>query len=97
MPLLSSTEKAGATPARACLEDPRTGPPVDAVRLIPAGEFLMCSAKSPQEFARMYDVWEGGAKNFADERPQHITGVDEYINCGEGLLRPGKSTCGCVA
>ena len=41
------------------------------LKLIPAGEFLMGSAKSPQELVRLFDLDEERAKWFTHEQPQH--------------------------
>jgi formylglycine-generating enzyme required for sulfatase activity len=41
------------------------------LKLIPAGEFMMGSAKSPQEIIRMFELPEFFAKYLAAEHPQH--------------------------
>ena len=41
------------------------------LKLIPAGEFMMGSAKSPQEIIRMFELSEFFAEYFAAEHPQH--------------------------
>jgi len=40
------------------------------LKLVPAGEFVMGSAKSPQEIVRMFDLDEGDAKQLSDEQSQ---------------------------
>jgi len=66
------------------------------LKRIPAGEFMMGSAKSPQEFVRMYDLTEDSVKDFADEHPQHKVRITRPFCLGvtEVTQGQGKSVMG---
>ena len=53
------------------------------LRLIPAGEFLIGSAKSPYELVRMFDLDEDGKKYFTDEHPRHRVQITQPFYLGE--------------
>jgi len=52
------------------------------LKLIPAGEFTMGSAKSPQEIVRLFDLDEGKANYFTDEHPQHKVRITKSLFLG---------------
>lgn len=66
------------------------------LRLIPDGEFMMGSAKSPQEFVRMYDLTEANMKRFTYEHPQHKVRITRpfYLGVTEVTQGQWKSVMG---
>ena len=60
------------------------------LKLIPAGEFLMGSAKSPQEILRMFDLRESFPVNFANEHPQHKVRITKPFYFGVHEVTVGQ-------
>ena len=52
------------------------------LKLIPAGEFMMGSAKSSQELVRLFGLDEDVAKYFTDEHPQHRVRITKPFYLG---------------
>ena len=60
------------------------------LKLIPAGEFLMGSAKSPQELVSMFGLDEEDVKHFADEQPQHRVRITKPFYLGVTEVTQGQ-------
>jgi len=52
------------------------------LKLIPAGEFMMGSGKSPQELVRLLGMREDATKWFTDEQPQHRVRITKPFYLG---------------
>jgi len=52
------------------------------LKLIPAGEFMMGSAKSPQEIVQMFKLSERHVKSLKDEHPQHTVRITKPFYLG---------------
>jgi len=66
------------------------------LRLILDGEFMMGSAKSPQEIVRMFNLEEDSAKRYTNEHPQHKVRVTRpfYLGLTEVTQGQWKSVMG---
>jgi len=60
------------------------------LKLIPAGEFMMGSAKSPQEIARLFDLDEDHAKYLTGENPQHRVRITKAFYLGVTEVTQGQ-------
>jgi formylglycine-generating enzyme required for sulfatase activity len=60
------------------------------LKLIPAGDFLMGSAKSPQELVRLFNLDERDATYFAGEQPQHRVRITKPFYLGLTEVTQGQ-------
>ena len=92
---LSSIAKAKKTPKPKPLPE-ITNSVGMKLKLIPAGEFMMGSAKSPQKVVQILDRDEDEAKYFTDEHPQHKVRITQpfYLGIHEVTQGQWKSVMG---
>ena len=60
------------------------------LKLIPAGDFVMGSAQSPQELVQLFDLDERDAKGFADEHPRHRVRITKPFYLGAREVTVGQ-------